>query len=105
MEMIRVLPKGCCPKCGHRQFIVKEISSNLYLTGRNGEIIDSKEEKYIAVGKCLNCGKEYEMAPSYDSFIPLTPIRKVLFDYELEEIEKDNPNNNLESIPNPFERS
>ena len=65
MEMLRLVPKGSCPRCGHRQFIIKEIQSNLYLTGRDGEIIDSKEEKYVAVGKCTNCGKEYDMDSIY----------------------------------------
>ena len=102
MEMIRLLPKGCCPKCGHRRFIVKEILSNLYLTGRDGEIVDSKEEKYIAAGKCLNCGKEYDMAPGYNTFVPLTPIRKLLYEYSTPELVEAIPRDMGYLLPNPF---
>ena len=101
MEMLRILPKGSCPKCGHRQFLVKEIQSNLYLTGRDGEIIDSKEEKYIAIGKCLNCGKEYEMAPTAYAFIPLTPLRKFLHEYSSPELIDIKPDD-MGYLPSPF---
>ena len=101
MEMMRLVPKGSCPRCGHRQFIIKEIQSNLYLTGRDGEIIDSKEEKYVAVGKCTNCGREYDMAPGYNTFIPLTPIRKFLYEYSTPELVEAQPRD-MEYIPNPF---
>ena len=102
MEMIRVLPKGSCPKCGHRQFLVKEISSNLYLTGNDGEIINGREEKYIAVGKCLNCEKEYDMAPGYNCFVPLTPIRKFLYEYSTPELINPVPED-MKALPNPIQ--
>ena len=99
MQMIRLLPKGSCPKCGHRQFLVKEIQSNLYLTGIDGDVIDSKEEKYVAVGKCLNCGKEYNMLSGRDSFIPMTPLRELLYYYPGKSLKEPEE----EYIDNPFE--
>jgi len=90
-EIMTVLPDGCCPVCGHSQFIVKEIESNLFLTNQFGEIIDSREEKYACVGKCLMCGKEYSMYSAPNKFIPLTPIRKILYEYSKEYLESKEP--------------
>ena len=90
-EIMTVLPEGSCPTCGHRQFIVKEIQSNLYLTSNFGEIIASKEEGYACVGKCLVCGKEYSMYSGPHKFIPLTPMRKILYDYSKEYLDAQEP--------------
>ena len=99
LQMIRLLPEGSCPKCGHRQFLVKEIQSNLYLTNSDGEIIDGKEENYVAVGKCLNCGKEYKMLPGVYRFIPMTPLRELLYEYSEDAVEEPKKI----YISNPFE--
>jgi hypothetical protein len=77
------------------------MQSNLFLTGRDGEIVDSKEEKYVAVGKCLSCGREYEMAPGYNTFVPLTPIRKFLYEYSSPELIEAQPKD-MDYLPNPF---
>ena len=96
----RPIPKGSCPNCGHKQFIVKELSSTLYLTNRDGEVIDSQEDYDIAVGKCLSCGKEYDMYPAYNSFIPLTPLRKVLYDFQPAIL--DRTNDTFDNLQNPI---
>lgn len=59
-----------------------ESSSNVYLTDRDGEITDSKEIHYKAIGKCVNCYKEYEMMQTSYGFVPLTPLRKLLYEYD-----------------------
>lgn len=80
-EMCRLVPQGACPICGHKQFIVHEITTDLYLTNQDGAAIDHKELNYIALGKCINCGKEFEMMPTSIGFIPLTRLRKILYEY------------------------
>ena len=100
MQMVYMLPKGSCPRCAHRQFIVKEFTGNIYLTGRDGEVIDSKESSYVAIGKCLNCNAEYEMYPGIDSFVPLTPLRKILLEYDRSVLSKKLDDE--KPIPNPF---
>ena len=101
-NLIRNIPRGSCPKCGHRQFIVKELISNLYLTNEDGEVIDYNEDMHYAKGICMNCHKEYEMFVGNNSFIPLTPLRKLLLEdvVEAEIIEEQ-----VEDIENPFDRS
>lgn len=100
-EMVRIVPRGSCPNCGHHQFIVDEFQRNVYLTNRDGEIIDCEEKTYVAVGFCNCCGKVYEMMPAGDSFIPMTPLRKLLYEYTPhytpEREAKD-------SLPNPMEK-
>lgn len=79
--MVDVVPNGSCPKCGHLQFIVSEIQHNAFLTNHDGDIIDSKELHYEAIGKCVNCGAVYDMEPTYKGFIPMTPLRKILYEH------------------------
>lgn len=79
-EMCTSIPYGACPSCGHKQFIVDEISSNTYLLDRDGAILDFSENNYSAKGICCNCHKVYEMLPTQIGFIPLTPLRKILFE-------------------------
>ena len=50
MLMYRVVPEGSCPRCGHKQFLVREFQSHLYLTNRDGEVIDAKDEGGFCVG-------------------------------------------------------
>ena len=80
--MYKTLPKGSCPKCGHSEFVVSELVSSIYLTNRDGEIVDSAEDYYDCKGKCCNCGAEYDMFATAYSFIPATPLRKLLNDYK-----------------------
>ena len=42
-QMMRLIPMGSCPKCQHKQFVVYDNQSMLFLTNRDGEIIDSKD--------------------------------------------------------------
>ena len=49
-----------------------------------GIIVDSEELSDYAIGKCINCGKEYDMIILNESYIPSTPIREMLY-------EQDNP--------------
>ena len=43
------IPNGSCPICGHKQFIVSDISHNLYLTNRDGEIVDYNEYSIVVL--------------------------------------------------------
>lgn len=99
-EMVYLIPKGSCPNCTHKQFVVYERNENLYLTNNDGEVIDNAEISNYAIGKCLRCGKEYDMMSYSTRFIPLTALRKILFDYSPHKIEEEN----IKIIPNPMEK-
>lgn len=94
-EMCTIIPAGSCPRCGHSQFVVYEASANIYLTNRDGEIIDHKEMTNKATGICCNCGKEFDMIIGHEKFIPATPLRKLLYEYSphIEKINKFNIKN------------
>lgn len=83
IEMVTNVPQGSCPSCGHKQFIVSEIQSNNYLTDRDGYIIDHNESMYSCVGMCLNCKKTFEMLALPHKFIPMTRLRKILYENEI----------------------
>ena len=102
MLMYRIVPEGSCPRCGHKQFLVREFQSHLYLTNRDGEVIDAKDEGGFCVGKCLNCKREYEMFQRQHSFIPLTPLRKLMYEYQPENLPKNEYND--PRIGNPMQR-
>lgn len=99
-EMVYIINNGSCPTCGNKQFIVAEHQTMLYLTDGNGEAINSKELNYKAIGKCCNCGKEFEMMPTSYGFIPLTRLRKILFEYTPHCIHEEE----LEDVENPMYR-
>lgn len=80
-EMCTNIPKGSCPNCGHKQFIVYEQQQNAFITNQDGDIIDSKELSHTAVGKCIRCGQVFDMFSALNRFIPLTELRKILYDY------------------------
>lgn len=100
-EMVNIIPLGSCPKCGHRQFLVSEIQHTAYITNSDGEIIDSHEIDYDAIGKCINCQSEFNMYPTKEGFVPLTRLREIMLDYtphmlvQQEEI--------VNALPNPME--
>lgn len=98
-EMCYRVPEGSCPNCGHKQFIVYERNENLYLTNMDGEIIDNNEISNYAIGKCISCGAEYEMISSTTKYIPITKLRKILFDYSPHKFIEDK----IINIPNPME--
>lgn len=100
-EMCLRVPVGACPNCGHKQFIVVESDMSLYLTNRDGEIIDSKNMTHSAIGKCCRCGLVIDMITTRYGFIPATKLRKILFDYDAQE-RSDNEELKKE-IPNPME--
>lgn len=80
-EMVRIVPSGACPKCGHKQFVVSEHQITEYLTNRDGEIIDSLDIEYDAEGMCLNCNATFKMYPTKEGFIPLTRLREIMLGY------------------------
>lgn len=98
-EMCYKIPEGSCPNCGHRQFVVFESNESIYLTNTDGEIIDSSDIINCAIGKCIKCGSEYEMISTLTKFIPVTPLRSILFNYSPHKIKKEN----IINISNPME--
>lgn len=80
--MAKILARNCsmcsCPRCYHSRFLVSEFTSTMSLTGRDGIVEDSNED-YDCQGMCLNCGYKCEMMPTNNGFIPVTPMRKILF--------------------------
>jgi hypothetical protein len=78
-EMVSIIPLGLCPNCGHGQFVVIESTMSTYLTNNDGEIIDSKEICNEAIGRCVRCGREYNMLSTLYGFIPLSNLRSILF--------------------------
>ena len=105
-QIYHLVPRGRCPKCGHTQFIVREITSTLYLTDRDGKVCDFKDEFTTTVGMCTNCNATFDMYPAYDTFIPLTPLMKLLPEYSKASLDQTN---NLErfttpALPNPIEK-
>lgn len=101
MKLFHNIDPHGCPRCGHKNFLVKQITSNIYMTNHDGEVCDSKEEKCVTVAKCLECGKEFDAYPAFDSFIPLTPIRKFLIEYNTDTLDKTN-NMDETYIKNPM---
>lgn len=81
VEMVKVVPLGSCPKCGHKQFVVMESQIKKYLTNQDGEVIDYEETDYNAAGMCCNCNAIFKMIPTLEGFVPLTRIREILYDY------------------------
>ena len=95
---IKRVPAGECPFCKNKQFFVSEIVKTDYLLNRDGQVIDSDEPVYDAVGICLNCNHQYLMKPVFDGFIPLTPLRKYMEENinigsNIDPLEVDNINN------------
>lgn len=80
-EMVKTIPLGTCPKCGHKQFVVVENEINTYLTNIDGEIIDQKTIDNKAIGMCCNCKTKFAMIPTKIGFIPATKLRCLLLEY------------------------
>lgn len=95
--MARSVPRGACPNCGHKQFVVIQHQTDLFLTDRDGVIIDGCELSNLAVGKCGNCGREIQMLPTLYGFVPLTQLRKAMYFYGKKEEEVDKtPSSNIQ---------
>lgn len=94
-NMCNIVPLGSCPTCGHSSFVVSEHQINEYLTNRDGEIVDSIDIEYDAVGICTNCHTTFNMYPTREGFIPLTRLREILYRYptcvEFVKVELPNP--------------
>jgi hypothetical protein len=83
-DMVIKTNKGLCPKCRRNQWIVVESETTIYLTDRDGNIVDSKESaRKLCSGKCTNCGAEYDMLSLHEKFVPIPPIIKSIGDYSL----------------------
>ena len=80
--MTRPVPMTGCPVCGAERFVVTEFSGNTYLTGRDGDIVDAREDAYSCAGQCQKCGAVFSMMPTkaWKGFMPLTPVREIIFD-------------------------
>lgn len=103
-EMVKTVPLGACPRCGHRQFYVIDSTMNEYITNMDGEIVDSKEHGYRAYGMCVNCKREFEMMPTSYGFIPLTPLRKLFFEYTPHEALALRDDTAYEGVPSPMQK-
>lgn len=79
-NMVSLIPLSRCPNCGHGEFLVFEMNLNQYLTNRDGEVKDIIDEEHTIQGKCITCGKVYDMMVNINGFIPLTKLRKILYD-------------------------
>ena len=101
MKLFHNIDQHGCPRCGHKNFLIKQLSSTIYITDHDGNVCDSKDEKVVTVGKCLECGKEFDAYPAFDSFIPLTSIRKHMIEYSATVLDKTN-NMDETYIENPM---
>lgn len=87
--IIQTYPYSACPKCGNMNFAVLECNYTGYKVV-NGEVIDFIEYDSPCIGVCTVCGSKYKMARGYDTFIPITPMRSILKEFQPEELEKTN---------------
>lgn len=102
-QMMRLIPMGSCPKCQHKQFVVYDNQSILFLTNRDGEIIDSKDIEHVSVGMCCNCKATFDMFPTSEGFIPLTQMRKIVYDYMPENINSTQVKEYIDNISSPMQ--
>ena len=101
LDEIKVLPRMACPHCGNVKWVIMEMSANTYYTDRSGKVNDSIENYHKYIGKCITCGKEYDMYPAYNTFIPLTDLRRLYLEYRTDELDKTN-NQDFTYIENPM---
>lgn len=88
IQMCHRIPPGICPNCKADSFVVYESDINAYITNAEGTPVSVKNMNNRCVGICMNCKKEYPMLSTPTKFIPLTPLRKFLYeDYRLVEEE------------------
>ena len=90
------IPNGSCPICGHKQFVVSDISHNLYLTNRDGEIVDYNEYRRNIRGFCVNCHNVIKMRSTSYGYIPTNALSEFMEVYDKEKdikerINYDNP--------------
>ena len=107
-NMVTLLPKNACPKCGGRQYAIYESRRTGYLTDRFGEVVQYVDLGVHYSGKCLTCGKEYnDMVYMHDTFVPLTQIRKFMIEYEPANVLRSNNTDaaNSAALFNPMQPS
>ena len=90
------IPNGSCTICGHKQFVVSDISHNLYLTNRDGEIVDYNEYSRNIRGFCVNCHNVIKMRSTSYGYIPTNALSEFMEAYDKEKdikerINYDNP--------------
>lgn len=90
VEMIRLRPKGSCPKCGNSRFIILECCYTGYVTDRDGYLNKFKDLGTSYIGCCSTCGAKYKMVEAYNKLIPLTPLRALCRDYEPDKLAMTN---------------
>ena len=79
-EMCEVDNITSCPRCKNSEFIIYEGEENLYHENKYGKIDGIENMSYACKGLCMNCKTIYDMQSTNTGFIPLTPIRKLLFE-------------------------
>ena len=72
------IPNGSCPICGHKQFVVSDISHNLYLTKIDGEIVDYNEYSRNIRGFCVNCHNVIKMRSTSYGYIPTNALSEFM---------------------------
>lgn len=97
-EICKLISPKACPKCGRKEFLIYENTEELYLTNRAGEIIDHNGMSYSCKGVCLNCKSTYDMLSVTNGYIPLTKLRKLLYNYPIDDKDHD-----VKVLDNPME--
>lgn len=95
-----IIPYNACPNCRHKSFIVMQIQVDAFVTDGDGNICATEQKHYNAIGKCLNCGKEYDMMPTPNGFNPMGKIKSILNRYN--GVIGSNCTDNI-SLDNPME--
>ena len=93
----RVIPDNACPNCGHKRFVVMQSQIDAFLTNIDGEVCDSAQRYYNAVGKCLSCSREYNMLPTPNGFIPMGPLKSLLYKHMGVAVSNDSVDNVIEN--------
>ena len=96
-NMCKIIPYDACPRCGNREFLIYEKEENVFYT-KQGNLQAIDNISYKCQGTCIKCKTIYDILNTPTMFIPMTPLRKVLFNYPKEENEK------LKQLKNPMEK-
>lgn len=75
------IPKDSCPFCHSRAFSITEYQIDTYKTDIYGKLHEYHENSHFALGRCIQCGKEFRMFIGRTKFIPLSGIRPYLKEY------------------------
>ena len=94
-NMCNIISYDTCPRCGNSEFLVYEKQEDMYYT-KNSKILGSDNLSYKCQGICIKCKTIYDMLNTPSKFIPLTPLRKILFDFPKDEQETNITKNPME---------